>query len=69
MVNVGDSVILGPTSEIAVLNAKIGAVPLPNVKGQYYIPDCDTISSLPSIIWTNYVTLNGQKIETKVESL
>jgi len=49
----GTSLLVGPTVEIANLNAKLGAIPLP---GGEYTFDCKLIPSLPRVNFT----LNGK---------
>lgn len=48
----GTSLLVGPKSEIASLNSKLGAIPIPG--GQYML-DCKLIPSLPRI----HFTING----------
>jgi len=49
----GTSLLVGPTAEIANLNAKLGAFPLP---GGEYIFNCNATASLPRV----HFTLNGK---------
>ncbi|KAH9518775.1 hypothetical protein Btru_006224 [Bulinus truncatus] len=50
VVDTGTSLLSGPTSEIADINNKIGAIAGPG--GAYILPDCSKIPSLPNVTYT-----------------